>query len=90
MDDIDRVLAKLAGAAVPPGFDSLEARVLARIGTRPSVREARLGTGLISAGALALGMIGAGLPASASAISSLAPLVGGSPLAPSTLLAGAL
>ena len=40
MDDLDRALARLAGAPVPAALDDVEARVLARIGTRPVVRQA--------------------------------------------------
>ena len=88
MDDLDRALARLAGAPVPAAFDDVEARVLARIGTRPVVRQAGLGIGVVTVAALAIGMIGAELPATASPAVSLAPLGGTSPLAPSTLLIG--
>jgi hypothetical protein len=88
MDDLDRALARLAGAPVPAALDDVEARVLARIGTRPVVRQAGLGIGAVTVAALAIGMIGAELPATASPAASLAPLGGASPLAPSTLLIG--
>lgn len=88
MDDIDSALARLAGAPVPAALDGLEARVLARIGTRPMAREAGIGIGVVTIAALAIGVAGAGVPATASAVSPLAPLGGSSALAPSTLLAG--
>jgi len=43
---------------------------------------------VVAVAALAIGMIGAELPATASPAVSLAPLGGASPLAPSTLLIG--
>lgn len=88
MDDIDRALARLACAPVPAGLDGLEARVLARIGTRPIARQTGLGVGVIAGAALVIGMVGASLPSTASAVAPLSPLSGNSPLAPSTLLAG--
>ncbi|WP_298092199.1 hypothetical protein [uncultured Sphingomonas sp.] len=66
MDDLDRALARLADAPAPAALDGMEARVLARIGTRPVVRQAGLGLGVVTVAALAMGMIGAELPASAS------------------------
>ena len=59
MDDLDRALVRLAGAPVPAALDDVEARVLARIGTRPVVRQAGLGIGAVTVAALAIGMIGA-------------------------------
>lgn len=88
MDDLDRALARLADAPVPTALDSIDTRVLARIGTRPAVRQAGLGLGVVTIAALAMGVIGAELPASASSAVSLAPLGGTSPLAPSSLLIG--
>lgn len=89
MSDLDRALARLAGAPAPAALDGIEARVLARIASRPAVRQAGLGVGAaITIAALAIGMIGADLPATASPTPSLAPLGGDSPLAPSALLAG--
>lgn len=88
MDDLDRTLAMLAGAPVPASLDGMEAQVLARIGARPVARLAGLGVGVVTVAALAIGMVGAELPATASPTVSLAPLGGGSPLAPSTLLIG--
>jgi len=87
MDDIDEALTRLARAPVPAAFDGLEARVLARIATPPPSR-AGLGMGAIMVAALAIGMIGAGIPASSGTAASLSPLGSSSPLAPSTLLAG--
>lgn len=88
MDDIDSALARLADAPVPPALEGLEARVLARISTRPQVRGAGIGIGVVTIAALAIGMAGAGVPATASAVAPLAPLGGSSALAPSTLLSG--
>ena len=88
MDDLDRALARLAGAPVPAALDDVEARVLARIGTRPVVRQSGLGIGAVTVASLAIGMSCADLPATASPAVSLAPLGGASPLAPSTLLIG--
>lgn len=88
MDDLDRVLARLAGAPVPDALDGIENQVLARIGSRPAVRGAGFGIGVVTIAALAIGMVGAELPASASPAVSLAPLGGASPLAPSALLVG--
>ena len=87
MDDLDRALAKLAGAPAPAALDDMDARVLARIGARPTTYAAGLGIGVVALAALVIGMAGAGVPASASTGASLAPLGGVSPLAPSTLLA---
>lgn len=87
MDDIDEALTRLARAPVPAALDGLEARVLARIATPPASR-AGLGVGAVAIAALAIGMIGAGIPASAGTAASLSPLGAHSPLAPSTLLAG--
>lgn len=87
MDDLDRVLMKLAGAPAPAGLDDIGARVMARIGTRPIMREAGLGIGTVIVAALVIGVAGAGLTPTASAGASLAPLGDVSPLAPSTLLA---
>ncbi len=88
MDDLDRALARLAGAPVPTALEGIEDQVLARISARPVVRQAGLGLGVVTVAALAIGMIGAELPATASPVVSLAPLGGASPLAPSSLLIG--
>lgn len=88
MDDIDEALTRLARAPVPAALDGLEARVLARIATPRSSR-AGIGIGAITLSALAIGMIGAGFPASPSTAASLSPFGANSPFAPSTLLAGA-
>ena len=88
MDDLDRALARLAGAPVPDALDGIENQVLARIGSRPAVRGAGICIGVVTIAALAIGMVGAELPASASPAVSLAPLGGASPLAPSALLVG--
>lgn len=87
MDDIDEALTRLARAPVPAALDGLEARVLARIATPPASR-AGLGVGAVAIAALAIGMIGAGIPASPGTAASLSPFGTNSPLAPSTLLAG--
>lgn len=88
MDDLDRALATLAGAPVPAALDGIEARVLARIGAGPVARLTGLGVGMVTVAALAIGMVGAELPATASPAVSLAPLGGASPFAPSALLIG--
>lgn len=88
MDDLDRTLARLASAPVPAALDGIEAQVLARIGARPVARLTGLGLGVVTVAALAIGMVGAELPATASPSVSLAPLGGASPLAPSALLVG--
>lgn len=87
MNEIDEALARLARAPVPSALDGLEARVLARI-TTPRAAQAGMGVGLVAIAALAIGMVGAGVPASPGATASLSPLGMSSPLAPSTLLAG--
>lgn len=88
MDDLDRTLARLASAPVPAALDGIEAQVLARIGARPVARLTGLGLGVVTVAALAIGMVGAELPATASPSVSLAPLGGASPLTPSALLVG--
>ena len=88
MDDLDGALARLAGAPVPVALDGMEARVFARIGARQSARGAGVGIGAVTIAALVIGMVGGGVPATASGVSRLAPLGGTSTLAPSTLLAG--
>ena len=88
MDDLDRILARLASAPGPVALDGIEAQVLARIGARPVARLTGLGVGVVTVAALAIGMVGAQLPATASPTVSLAPLGGESPLAPSALLVG--
>lgn len=89
MHELDRTLARLAHAPVPAALDTIDARVLARIASRPAVRQAGLGIGVLTTlAALAIGMVGADLSVVASAAPTLAPLGGSSPLAPSTLLVG--
>ena len=88
MDDLDRTLARLAGAPVPASLDGIEAQVFARIGAQPVARLTGLGVGGVMVAALAIGMVGAELPATASPAVSLTPLGGASPLAPSVLLIG--
>ncbi|MCG7349735.1 hypothetical protein [Sphingomonas sp. ACRSK] len=88
MDDLDRALARLAGAPAPAALEGIEDQVLARIGSRPAVRGSGLGIGVVAVAALAIGMVGAELPATANPAVSLAPLGGASPLAPSALLMG--
>lgn len=90
MDDLDELLARLAGAPAPAALDGLETRVLARIAARPTVARAGLGIGIATTiTALAIGIAGAGIPTRAGQAASLGPLGGSSPLAPSTLLIGA-
>lgn len=88
MDDLDRTLARLAGAPAPDALGGIDAQVLARIGTRPAARQGGVALVAVAAAALTLGMVGGELPATAQPAASLAPLSGGSPLAPSTLLVG--
>lgn len=88
MDELDRALARLAGAPAPAALDGIEAQVLARIGSRPVMHQAGIGLGMVTAAALAIGIVGAELPAAARPTVSLAPLGGASPLAPSSLLVG--
>ena len=88
MDDLDRALARLADVPAPTALDDMEARVLARISAGSAPRTG-LHVGVVIIAALAIGVAGGGVPATASAPGSLSPLTGGSPLAPSTLLAGA-
>lgn len=88
MDDLDRALARVAGAPLPTALEGIEDQVLARISPRPVVRQAGLGLGVVTIAALAIGMIAAELPVTASPAVSLAPLGGASPLAPSSLLVG--
>ena len=87
MDDIDEALTRLARAPVP-ALDGIEARVLAQIGM-PRASRGGFGVGAITVAALAIGMIGSGFPASPSTAAPLSPFGANSPLAPSTLLAGA-
>lgn len=86
MDDLDRALARLADAPLPPALDAVEARVLARIEARPAPRHSGIGLAAVTLAALAIGIVGADLPAAASPAASLAPLGGDLALAPSTLL----
>ena len=88
MDDIDRALARLADLPAPTALDGMEARVLARISAGPPPRTG-LHVGAVIVAALAIGVVGGGVPATATQAAFLSPLTGGSPLAPSTLLAGA-
>ena len=88
MDDLDRALARLAGAPAPAALDGMEARVLARIDRKPTANRPLLGMAIVTIAALAIGMVGADVPATVNGGSLLAPLGGGSPLAPSTLLVG--
>jgi hypothetical protein len=88
MDDLDRALARLADVPAPHALDDMEARVFARIGAQSTPRTG-LHIGAVVVAALAIGVVGGGVPATASSPASLSPLAGGSPLAPSTLLAGA-
>ncbi|KQM67979.1 hypothetical protein ASE75_03680 [Sphingomonas sp. Leaf17] len=86
MNDLDGALARLASAPVPAALDGIEGPVLARIGARPAARLTGVGVGAMTVAALAIGMVGAELPATTSPAAWLAPLGGASPLAPSTLL----
>jgi hypothetical protein len=88
MDDLDRALAKLAAASIPAELDGVEAQVLARLGTRRAVPLTAVGASITTLVAMAIGIVGAELPATAKSAESLAPLAGSSPFAPSTLLVG--
>lgn len=90
MDNLDAALTTLARAPVPASLDGIEAKVLARIAARPTIRVS-MSSGVIAiAAALLIGVFGAGIPdQSARAASSLSPLGPASTLAPSTLLVGA-
>ncbi|KQM23896.1 MULTISPECIES: hypothetical protein [unclassified Sphingomonas] len=88
MDDLDRMLARLADAPAPDALDAIDAAVFARVAARAEARRGVIGIGAVAAAALTLGMVGGELPAGAQQSASLAPLAGGSPLAPSTLLVG--
>jgi hypothetical protein len=89
MDDLDRALARLAGAPVPLALDDIESRVLACIDAQTAVaRRDRIGAGVMAVVALGIGMTGAALPATANAGSPPAPLGATASLAPSTLLIG--
>lgn len=87
MDDLDEALTRLARAPVP-ALDGLEMSVLARIAA-PRATQAGIGIGAIMVAALAIGVVGAGFPASPSAAASISPFGANSPFAPSTLLVGA-
>ena len=87
MDDIDRALARLADLPAPTTLDDMEARVFARISAGPTPRTG-LHVGAVIVAALAIGVAGGGVPATAREPASLSLLSGGSPLAPSTLLVG--
>lgn len=90
MDDLDKTLARLADAPVPAGLDDIEQRVMARLATGAGTSNpgAGIGIGAVMIAALAIGVLGADLPATGGSIDSLAPLGGGSPLTPSALLIG--
>ena len=88
MDDVDRALVRLADVPASTALDDMEARVLARISAGSAPRTG-LHVGAVIVAALAIGVAGGGVPATASAPASLSPLTGDSPLAPSTLLTGA-
>ena len=89
MDDLNAMLTRLASAPVPASLDDVEAKVLARIASRP-VTSAGIGVGVGTiAVALVIGIVGAGVPArEASASSALSSLGPAASLAPSTLLVG--
>lgn len=87
MDSIDEALTRLARAPMPIAFDGLEARVLARIAT-PRAFRVGLGMGAMPIAALAIGLIGGGIPASLATATPLSPFAANAPFAPSTLLAG--
>ncbi|MEO9130843.1 MAG: hypothetical protein ABI240_06505 [Sphingomonas sp.] len=89
MDDIDGMLARLAGATLPAALEGLEARVLDRLSAPSDSHTGVAVAAFAIVGALAMGMGSAGLPVpSARARSPLSPFAPNSPLAPSTLLAG--
>lgn len=89
MKDLDSMLAKLRTAPSATSLDDVQLRVLARIAERP--RRARRASAvelLALTLALAAGMVGGGMPASADPAGSLTPLGSDFSLAPSTLLLG--
>lgn len=89
MDDVDNLLSRLAQAPLPMSLDGIEASVFDKIASATAARaRQRVGAMAIS-GALAIGMIGAFVPAQGSgAGSQMTSLGANSPLAPSTLLNG--
>lgn len=89
MDEPDRPLVRLTGAPAPVALDGIETQILVRIGSRPVVRQAGVGLGVVAAAALVIGILGAELPVASHQTASLALLDGTSPLAPSSLLLGA-
>ena len=90
MDDLDKALARLAGAPVPAGLNDIEHRIIARLATGAGTRNAGAGIGIgaVMIAALVIGVMGAELPTAAGSTDTLAPLGGGSPLTPSALLIG--
>ncbi len=89
MDDLDAMLMRLAHEPMPACLDTVETRVFARIAAQPAARMGMAAGAMTIALALAMGILGAGVPAGqAGAVSPLSPLGPISPLAPSTLLVG--
>lgn len=88
MPEIDNLLASLAREPVSPALDGMDARVLARIGERPSPGGAGFGMAAVIAAVL-IGIVGGGVPAvTAQARPSLAPLGPSAALTPAALLTG--
>ncbi|OYZ15788.1 MAG: hypothetical protein B7Y35_06940 [Sphingomonadales bacterium 28-64-96] len=89
MDDLDEALHRLRAQPVPRRLAALETDVLMRIDIERRARALNSGPALGLAAVLALGVgIGAAILPGGSAVAAPAsPLVAGSALAPSTLLA---
>lgn len=89
MDELDALLARLACAPQPASLDEIDAKVFARIAIRPVVQFGLGISAMTVAVALAIGIVGAGIPArGAGAVTPLSPLGPELALAPSTLLGG--
>ena len=87
MDDVDRMLARLAAAPLPRALDDIAHDVLDRIAAPPPPRVS-LGLGIMTGiAAVTLGIVSGGLGAQVALAAPGLPLLGpDTPLAPSTLL----
>lgn len=90
MQDLDKMLARLAAEPDPAGLQGIEAAVLARLGAAPRAA-AGLGVGAaIVLASLGLGVVSAGSAAmNTQARAQVVPLGLSTSLAPSALLVGA-
>lgn len=89
MSDIDQALARLGSLPVHPRLDTIEAQVLDRV-SEPAPRRGGFSMGALTiAVATTMGVAAAGVPEALTAAPTLSPFGPNSPLAPSTLLAGA-